>query len=128
MPSHVKLENMRAVGMHHWGPPALDIESMYSLTWEPECRQDPGNAVAIYDCDHIKRAYLTRDDAKIVSTIISKGYPRSCFVALKPVSEAHCVSQHLGPQHECDIWFKTDCYVFSLAKYLSIYGVKFTIK
>ena len=50
---------MRTVGMHHWGPTTLEVGALYSLKWEPECRQDPGNAIAIYDSEHSKRAYLT---------------------------------------------------------------------
>ena len=105
--TQITIYKMRAVGMHHWGQRSLDLTEKYSVKWEPECSFDPGNAMAIYDSQHNKRAYITREDAKILSTIMSKGYPCGKMMALQAKTSAHCVQQKLGPQHECTIWFKS---------------------
>jgi hypothetical protein len=97
---------MRAVGMHHWGPPKLIVDGPYILSWEPECPYDPGNAMAIYDSKKKKRAYITRNDALILSTIWSKGLAVNDLMTCRPISSAHCVCYDLGPQHECIVGFR----------------------
>lgn len=102
----VKIFNMRAVGMHHWGPPSLTIGDCYSLQWEPDCVYDIPNAMAIYDNTNIKRAYIARDDARILSRIWSQGMNMGALMGCKPLTNLHVVLHSLGPQHECTIAFK----------------------
>jgi len=98
-----EINSVRAVGMHHHGPPDLILEEHY-LKWEPENPKDLGNAVAIYDHHGKRRAYLTRDDAKIISDL----YYGDCvngYIICKPYVQGHVVCHTLGPQQECQLIF-----------------------
>ena len=124
----VILKEMRAVGMHHWGPPILLVNEPYTLKWEPECPHDPGNAMAIYDPDHIKKAYITRTDAKILSHIWSKDLVINHMMICIPYTKAHCVCYDLGPQHECDIKFRVNVSDIERVKhFLTLYQCEFEI-
>ena len=103
----VNIFEMRAVGMHHWGAPSLTVGGCYHLEWEPECRHDIGNAMAILEEENNRRAaYLTRADARIVSRIWAQGINYAGLMACKPVTDKHVVEYTLGPQHECTVAFK----------------------
>jgi len=99
------VKNMRAVGMHHHGPAQLIVNANYCLRWEPECLQDLGNAIALYDCKGKTRAYLTRKDAAVISDLFFAGIVCGTMVG-KTCVLAHCVEQKLGPQQECTLQFK----------------------
>ena len=124
----VKIKAMRAVGMHHWGRTTLDVGCPYTLKWEPLCEYDPGNAVAIYDSYDIKRAYITREDAKVLSKIFSKNIAIHDMMALKPVTYAHCVCQELGPQHECTVIFHTNLSKRTMSAYLEANNCTFRLQ
>jgi hypothetical protein len=101
-----KIYNMRAVGMHHWGPKHLVVNDFYTLHWEPDCPYDIANAMAIHDSHGEKRAYITRADARILSLIWVQGLNVAELMTLLPVTEAHVECHDLGPQHECTVAFK----------------------
>ena len=111
------IHNMRAVGMHHWGNYKLIVGGLYSLQWEPECEYDLGNAMALYR-NGVKRAYLIRKDAAIMSHIWSKDLPVNHVMLCIPQTEAHCVCHDLGPQHECSVKFRCNVDNISRAKQL----------
>ena len=101
------IHNMRAVGMHHHGPRELLLHGRYHLQWEPDNPKDLGNAVAIHDWSNQRRAYLTRDDAKVMSYLLY-GKCAAGRVECVPQTEAHVVSYDLGPQHECTVKFSAE--------------------
>jgi len=100
-----EVSNLRAVGMHHHGPLSLVVGKLYSLVWEPYNPQDLGNAMAVTDEMGLTRAYLTRSDAKVVSTLCY-GDAVDGNISCLPVTETHVELHNLGPQHECIIKFK----------------------
>ena len=125
----VSIYNMRAVGMHHWGDPRLLVGGAYTLEWEPDCPYDPGNAMAIYDWDKTKRAYLTRQDAAIVSRLWVREFAIAEMMACIPHTEAHCVLFDLGPQHECEVRFRVkDEKLSELKRILDIHQCAYNVK
>lgn len=62
------LQNMWAVGMHHWGPKELEIGMGYILEREPNNPYDP-NAVVI-KVDGKKKAYLKKNNAFVISNVM----------------------------------------------------------
>lgn len=96
---------MRAVGMHHHCPTSLFIGASYILKWEPENPEDFGNATAIHDTQGFRRAYLTRKDARIISTLFY-GDSVQGDISCTPLVPAHVEKQQLGPQQECTLTFK----------------------
>jgi hypothetical protein len=103
----VIVENMRAVGMHHHGPLQLIVEGRYKLTWEPHNIHDLGNAMAVIDHKSKTRAYLTRNDAKLISTFCYANVLLG-HIFCKPIVNAHVELQALGPQQECRLKFSVD--------------------
>ena len=99
------VKNMRAVGMHHHGPPQLTLNANYRLVWEPECIHDLGNAIAICNSRARVQAYLTRKDAAVISDLFFADILEGTMLAKTSV-EPHCVEQKLGPQQECSVKFK----------------------
>ena len=100
-----EVKNMRAVGMHHHGPTSLFIGGLYFLLWEPENPEDFGNATAIHDKQGKCRAYLTRKDAAIISTLFY-GNSIEGVVKCMPIVSPHVEKQKLGPQQECVLTFE----------------------
>ena len=91
--------------MHHWGYWKLYVGALYMLEWEPECIHDPGNAIAVYRYQK-KKAYITRKDSEILSLIWYKDYIINNVMTCILKTDAHCVEQKLGPQHECAVKFR----------------------
>lgn len=100
------VHDMRAVGMHHHGPKELVVGGMYNLKWEPDNVTDIGNAMAVLDMKGHTRAYLAREDAKIVSTLVYSRAIKHDMIQCIPVNTSHVVTQKLGPQHECNLMFR----------------------
>ena len=100
------VHDMRAVGMHHHGPKELVVGAMYRLKWEPDNVTDIGNAMAVLDMEGQTRAYLTREDAKTVSTLVYSGAIEHDIIQCIPVNTSHVVTQKLGPQHECNLMLR----------------------
>ena len=98
------VKNMRAVGMHHHGPSALSLNTNYRLSWEPDCPEDLGNAMAVRDCRSNIRAYLTRKDAAVISDLCFAGVVVGKMI-VRTIVIPHCVEQKLGPQQECSVRF-----------------------
>ena len=76
------------VGMHHWGGHELCVGDFYFIKDEPENTKDK-NAIAIFADNEFKykRAYLSRDDASVVSNLITENL--ICGkIYLKPKSPA----------------------------------------
>ena len=92
----VRISDMRAVGMHHWGDYKLVVGAQYTVQWEPECPHDPGNAMAIYDQRKVKRAYITRRDASILSHIWVKDIIINDLMLCIPETNAHLSITNLG--------------------------------
>jgi hypothetical protein len=106
MSQHViVIHNMRAVGMHHHGPRPLFVGGRYCLRWEPDCVYDLGNAMAVLDHKGKVRAYLTRQDAAIVSMLCQADCVQWRMYC-KPMVNAHVVQQNFGPQQESKIQLK----------------------
>ncbi len=82
------IKNIRAVGMHHHGPPDLMVNG---LKWEPENLEDLGNAIAVHDRFGKRRAYLTRSDAKAISTLFYGNAIENSFMCI-PVSQSQVIS------------------------------------
>ena len=103
---HIIVNHLRAVGMHHHGSKELTVNGKYTLEWEPHCIHDLGNAMAVKDHHGITRAYLARPDAYVISSLCYGDVVQGTIFC-KPVTESHVEYQHLGPQHECRLKFKT---------------------
>lgn len=103
----IVVQNLRAVSMHHHVvAKKLILGARYHLVWEPECTFDPGNAVAVLDERNVVSAYLTREDAVIISRLFCANIIINNKVYCKTKVEPHVEKQDLGPQQECNIQFK----------------------
>ena len=107
----VAVKSVRAVGMHHHSEHKALVcrplsGSIYHCQWEPDNPKDIGNAVVILDDKNIRRAYLTRADAAIISKLFCAGIVNSkmfCYTSVKP----HVQVYDVGPQQECTLTFCT---------------------
>ena len=88
-----------AVGMHHWGGRSLTVGVGYTIEWDENNPKDP-SAVCIKEDGKIK-AYLKREHAFIVSTLIKRGISRVWL--LKPKEEPVVKTQRVGPQQRCHL-------------------------
>ena len=123
----ITVDNVRAVGMHHHGPKELIVGGRYWLTWEPDCLFDLGNAMAVRDHHGFIRAYLTRTDAYAISSLYYADVVQGRCLC-KPVTEAHVMSQQLGPQHECRLKFKTlDIHIPFIAHVLTQANITYSL-
>lgn len=101
----VAVYTVYAVGMHHWGGHELCVGDVYFIKDEPENTKDK-NAIAIFADDELKykRAYLSRDDASVVSQLIRENL--TCGkIYLKPKSPAEKFQKRCGPKQRCNIGF-----------------------
>ena len=93
------IHNMWAVGMHHHGTGQLAVGECYDIEPEPENKYDK-QAVRITD-DGITRAYLKRDNARIISKLFEAGV--GTIWKLKPKEEPVVKEYRTGPQQRCNL-------------------------
>ena len=92
------------VGMHHHGPRSLGIDEKLRVKREHKNKFD-SNACAVTTIDSGRvLAYLKRDSAKTISSIIDNNIPEgSIFIKAKYEPEVR--SRRIGPQQHCYVAF-----------------------
>ena len=101
----VAVIGVHVVGMHHWGGRELRVGEIYFARNEPLNPKDK-NAVAVYSDTEciIKRGYLCREDALIISKLFEENLIcDNCF--LKPKGVAEKFKKHRGPLQRCNVGF-----------------------
>ena len=105
----IVLSNIRAVGMHHHcDSKALVLGARYRCIWEPDCKYDPSNAVAVIDHRNRIAAYLTRADAAIISRLFCAGIVVGGRMYCVTNTLRRVVQHDLGPQQECTVQLKVE--------------------
>ena len=103
--------------MHHYGATELALNTSYTFKWDPFCPYDLGNAVAMCYFRGLIKAYLTREDAAVISELFHGSVIQGKVIG-KTFVNAHVCKHDLGPQQEFSLVFKVaqkyDCYVSSL--------------
>ena len=90
------------VCMHQWGGRDLSVGKIYFARNEPLNPKDK-NAVTVYSDTEciIKRAYLFREDALIISKLFEQ-YLLYGICFLKPKGVAEKFKKHRGPLRRCN--------------------------
>ena len=88
------IPDLWTVGMHHWGGHSLTVGAGYKIEWDENNPKD-SSAVCIKEDGKIK-AYLKREHAFIVSSLIKRGLSR--VWPLKSKEEHVVKTQKVGPQ------------------------------
>ena len=122
----VLIRNVEVVGMHHWGSKQLTLSETYRLYAEPNNTEDV-NAVAVYEIKPpvIKRAYLTREWAKMIQPALSY----AIYATVKVQEPAVVIVYDKGPQHNCLMLLKcTDTNRAHMENYFHGVNIACTIK
>ena len=96
-----------AVGMHHHGQQQLTIDEPLYLKHEPTNKYDK-NAIAIYNMNDRKVAYLSRQDASCVATLLRQEIPEDMKIFAKAKYPAETRSQRQGPSQRIGLGFRSD--------------------
>jgi len=119
------IPDLWAVGMHHWGGHSLTVGAGYKIEWDENNPKDP-SAVCFKEDGKIK-AYLKREHAFIVSSLIKRGISRVWL--LKPKEEPVVKTQRVSPQQRCNLECKcTDQSLEEATTYLKRLGFSYQIK
>ena len=115
----ILIRNVRVVGMHHHVlTKRLQLGMRYQMMWEPDCIHDPGNAVGIKNAKKQTNAYITREDAAIISRLFCAGVVLNNTMYCKTHVQPHVEYHDLGPQQECNVQFKVDVKDLELATHI----------
>lgn len=106
MKSIVVLEEMWAVGMHHYGQKKLHVGCLYTLKRDPDNNFDP-NAIKILDHPQtITKAYISRLCAAQLSPVMKSGLAVRNQFYLKPKQDPEI--RRRIPHQYCTVGFKVE--------------------
>lgn len=119
------IQDIWAVGMHHWGGRSLALAAGYKIEWDENNLKDPSSR-CIKEDGKIK-TYLEREHAFIASTLIKRGIWRDWL--LKPKEEPVINTHIVDPQQKCNFGCKcTDQSHEEATTYLKKLGFFYQVK